>query len=215
MTQLEQLDSLHPDLIAGFLSTGKGDGIPEEIQLFLKQLQWAAEIYEFERNVGRAARKLRARIAAEQKINLEVRTCMARVYAAINYFNVDSNTAVKVWESNYADKFEDLAKLCAVKGDYKIQQKCYQAALECRRRAAAMTESERDLGIVFLISPTITAEQLGYSKKSLKEIADKHNRGFYLDLIEGLPVDRAEKRRLLRDADIEEAEYEDLTDTTP
>ena len=38
------------------------------------------------------------------------------------------------------------------------------------------------------------------------EIAAKHNRGFYINLIENLPLEKAEKKRLLRDADIEDAE---------
>lgn len=159
-----------------------------------------------------AAKQLRQRINAQQQINVDERTCKARIYAAINYFNIDNNVSIKVWESNYADKYEDLAKLCAAAGDYKTQGKCYAAALECRRRAAEIAEADRNLGIVFLISPELTPEDLGYSKASLKEIASKHNKGFYLNLIENLPIEKAEKKRLLRDADIEEAEYEELNE---
>lgn len=56
MTRLDTLDKIHPDLISAFLTTGKCDGIPADVQLFLKQLQWAAEIYEYERNITRAAK---------------------------------------------------------------------------------------------------------------------------------------------------------------
>lgn len=212
MTQLDTLDKIHPDMISAFLTSGKCDGIPVEVQLFLKQLQWAAEIYEYERNITRAAKQLRQRINAQQQINIDDRTCKARIYAAINYFNIDNNVSIKVWESNYADKYEDLAKLCAAAGDYKTQGKCYSAALECRRRASQIAEADRDLGIVFLISPELTPEDLGYSKASLKEIATKHNQGFYLNLIDNLPIEKAEKKRLLRDADIQEAEYEELNE---
>ena len=59
MTRLDTLDKIHPDLISAFLTTGKCDGIPADVQLFLKQLQWAAEIYEYERNITRAAKQLR------------------------------------------------------------------------------------------------------------------------------------------------------------
>ena len=128
MTQLDTLDKIHPDLISEFLTTGRCSGIPEDIQKFLKQLQWAAEIFEYERNITRAAKMLRQRINATQQINIDERTCKARIYAAINYFNIDNNVSIKVWESNYADKYEDLAKLCAVRGDYKTQEKCYNAA---------------------------------------------------------------------------------------
>lgn len=212
MRQLEAVDKLHPDLIADFLSTGKSAGIPRDVQLFLKQLQWAAEVYEYERNISRAAKKLRQRIAGEQGVALDERTCKARIYAAINYFNIDNNVPAKVWESNYADKFEDLAKLCVLAGDNKTASKCYERALGCRRRAAEIAEADRDLGIVFLISPELRPEDLGYTKASLKEIAAKHNQGFYLNLIESLPIERVEKKRLLRDADITEAEYEEINE---
>ena len=195
MKQLEVLDHLHPDIIASFLTTGKSAGIPADVQVFLKQLQWAAEVYEYERNISRASRQLRQRIAAEQGIALDERTCKARIYAAINYFNIDNNVSVKVWENNYADKYEDLAKLCILSGDNKTASKCYARALDCRRRAAELRP-----------------EDLGYTKASLKEIAAKHNRGFYLNLIDNLPIESQEKKRLLRDADIEEAEYEEINE---
>ena len=212
MNKLDTLDKIHPDLISAFLTTVKCDGIAPDVQIFLKQLQWAAEIYEYERNITRAAKQLRQRINAQQQINIDERTCKARIYAAINYFSIDNNVSIKVWESNYADKYEDLAKLCAAAEDYKTMGKCYSAALECRRRASEIAEADRDLGIVFLISPELSSEDLGYSKASLKEIAAKHNKGFYLNLIDSLPIEKVEKKRLLRDADIQEAEYEELNE---
>lgn len=212
MNKLDTLDKIHPDLISAFLTTGKCDGIAPDVQIFLKQLQWAAEIYEYERNITRAAKQLRQRINAQQQINIDERTCKARIYAAINYFSIDNNVSIKVWESNYADKYEDLAKLCAAAEDYKTMGKCYSAALECRCRASEIAEADRDLGIVFLISPELSSEDLGYSKASLKEIAAKHNKGFYLNLIDSLPIEKVEKKRLLRDADIQEVEYEELNE---
>ncbi len=213
MTLTDKLDKLHPDLIATFLATGKCDGIPEEVQLFLKQIQWAAEIYEYERNISRAAKTLRKRIIAMQHVKIDVRTCRARIYEAINYFSIDNNVSSKVWEDSYADKFEDLAKLCAAKGDYKTQKDCYNQALECRRRASQIAEASTDMGVVFLFSKDLTAEQLGYTSENLKKIASKYNEGFYLNMINSLPVDKDEKKRLLRDADIQEAEIvNDITE---
>ena len=210
MSYLDSLDKIHPDLISAFLTTRKCDGIPEDVQKFLKQLQWAAEIYEYERNITRAAKQLRVRINAQQHINLEERTCKARIYAAINYFSIDNNVSIKVWESNFADKYEDLAKMAAIRRDYKTQKDCYAAALECRRRASEIANADRDLGIVFLITPDITPEEMGFSNKSLKAIAKKHNEGFYIKLIDSLPVEMGEKKRLLRDADIQDIECEEM-----
>ena len=205
-SEIEKLDSIHPDLISTFLTNGDCDGIPQDIKLFLQQLQWSAEIFEYERNITRAAKKLRLRINAEQHIKIEERTCMPRIYQSINYFQVDCNVPIKVWESNFANKYEDLGKLCALNRDYKGMKACYDAALECRRRSSEIAEADRDLGVTFIISPNITAEELGFSKKNLKEIAAKHNQGFYHTLIDSLPIETKEKRRLMRDADIQEAE---------
>lgn len=205
-SEIEKLDSIHSDLISAFLTTGNSDSIPEDVKLFLKQLQWAAEIFETERNITRAAKILRLRINAQQKIKIEDRTCMARIYQAINYFQVDCNVPIKVWEANFANKYEDLAKLCAQQRDYKSMKSCYDASLECRRRSSEIASADRDLGVTFLISPDLTVEELGFSKKNLKEIAAKHNKGFYITLIDGLPIENKEKKRLLRDADIQDAE---------
>ena len=212
-SDLEKLESVHPDLITTFLTTGEGEGIPKDVQIFLKQRQWASEIYEFERKIPRGAKKLRVRIAAEQHLTLDVRTCMSRINQAIGYFNVDCNVGIKVWENDFANKYEDLAKLCSAKRDYKMQKACMDQALECRRRASEMAEADRDLGVVFIISPEVPPEELGFQKKNLKEIAAKHNKGFYVSLIDGLPIESVEKKRLLRDADIEEAEMlEEVSD---
>lgn len=210
MNNLQRIEEIHPDLISQFLATGECDSIPRDIQLFLQQLSWAMEIFEHERNITRAARKLQHRINAEQHAKIELRTCQARIYEAINYFAVDNNVPIKVWENQYANQFENLAKLCAVAGDYKTQGKCYERALECRRRAAEIAEADRDLGVIFLISPELTPEEMGFSKKSLKEIAAKHNKGFYITLIDSLPIENIEKKRLLRESDIEYAEFEEI-----
>jgi len=66
MTQLDRIEQIHPDLISQFFATGKCDAIPQELQKFLEQLQWAMEIYEHERSITRAARKLQQRINANQ-----------------------------------------------------------------------------------------------------------------------------------------------------
>ena len=66
MTKLDILDKIHPDLITSFLISGESNGIPDDVQLFLKQLQWAAEIYEHERNITRAAKQLKTRISLQQ-----------------------------------------------------------------------------------------------------------------------------------------------------
>lgn len=73
-------------------------------------------------------------------------------------------------------------------------------------QASEAADKESNWAPVFLISTDISPEQLGFKKRSLKEIAKKHNDGFYLKLIDNLPTDDEEKIRLKRDANIEDAE---------
>ena len=209
MNYLEAIGKYHPEVIHHFLQTGESKGIPDEIQLFLKQLQWAAEIYEYERNISRCAGSLRLRIMALQGKDVDLRTCKARIYSAIAYFNIDNNVSVKVWETDFADKYEDLAKLAVSSDEYKTAKACLDAARQCRLRASEAAEKEKDWIPVFLLSNDISLQQLGFQKRSLKEIARKSNDGYYIKLIESLPVEEDEKRRLLRDANIEDVEVMD------
>lgn len=206
MNYLDTIERLHPDIVHHFLQTGECQGIPEEVQFFLKQLQWAAEIYEYERNITRAARMLHTRILAMQQKDIDVRTCKARIYSAISYFNMDNNVATKMWETDFANKYEDLAKLAIAADEYKTAKACTDAAHECRIRASEAADKESSWAPVFLISSDITLEQLGLKKRSLKEIARKNNDGYYLNLIDNLPIEQEEKKRLFRDANIEDAE---------
>lgn len=206
-TYMEQIGELHPDLIAAFFATGECEAIPEKLRQFMQQLQWAVEIFETERSITRCATKLRQRVAAEQKgVKMEQRTAIARVYQALDFFHVDQNVPIKVWEAIYADQFEKIAQFAALKGDLKTQAKATERALECRRRAAEIADTDRSLGVTMLFHGDITPELMGLEKKSLKEIARKDNDGEYLKIINQLPLESLEKKRILRDADIQEAE---------
>lgn len=205
MSRIDDIMELHPDLISGFLATGKSDAIPMELQLFLQQLQWAIEIFEHERSIHRCARELVKRVAALQHVMMEERTAKARIYEALNFFHVDQNVPVKMWESIYADQFEKIAQYAALKGDLKSQVKATEHALECRRRAAEIADNDRSLGIWQLFGTEVTPEMLGYENQDLKMIARKNREGAYT-IIKSLPIETADRKRLLRDADIEEAQ---------
>lgn len=210
-SRISQIEALHPDLIAAYLATGKSDAIPLELQLFLQQLQWAVEIYEHERSITRCASKLRERIAATQHVRIETRTAIARIYEALNFFHVDQNVPIKIWEALYADQFEKIAMLAAVSGDLKTQSKATERALECRRRAADIADSDRTLGVQMLISPDVTPDLLGYQAQDMKLIARKNRDGAYT-IISGLPVEKEDKQRLYADAGVDVSNYEEIPD---
>lgn len=209
---VQRLDELHPDLIAAFLATGQCDAIPMELRLFIQQLQWAMEIFDHERSIRRCASKLRQRVAAVQQVSMEQRTAIARVYEALNFFHVDQNVPIKVWESLYADQFEKIAQMAALKGDLKTQSKATERALECRRRAADIGDTDRSLGIRMYFDSKLTPELLGLENQNLRKIAQKDSQGVYLQMIDQLPIEREEKNRLLLDAGIGKDELEVMSD---
>ncbi len=208
MKYLQTIETLHPDIIRDFLQTGNSSAIPVEVQHFIFQMQWAAEIWEHERNITRAARKLAERTFAIQKEVISLQTAKSRIYAAITYFDIDSNVPQQVWDRDTANKMEDLAKLAIKLDKVDTAKQCLIEANDLRRRAND-TEQTNGRPIVFLMSPDVDIESLGFKKKNLKEIARKASDGFYVKLITSLDVDKEEKKRLMRDAEVQDVEFEE------
>ena len=59
------------------------------------------------------------------------------------------------------------------------RRKCYNAALECRRRASEIAEADRDLGIVFLISPNLTPEISAFRRNQSRRLHVRTMRDLY------------------------------------
>lgn len=209
MSNLARIETLHPDIIDHFIETGASAAIPQELQQFIKQLSWAVEIHEYEKNLSRASRELKRRIKATQNITLSERACRERIYDALNYFQVDNNVSNKFWYLDAADKFEDLAKLAIAQDKLTEAGRFKDKALQYRLAANTEMSLEDFAPPIFLISDKMTLEDLGLDKKNLKEIARKDSDGYYVKLITQLPIEKDEKNKLLKDANIEDAEIID------
>lgn len=207
MTAIERLNTLHPDIINNYLEVGESSAIPKDLQLYIMQISWAAEIWQHERNITRAAVKLKQRVFSTQGIRITERNCRERINDALNFFTVDSNVSQEVWDLHAADRIADYGKIAALKGDIKTALQCEKDANFYRQRAsnAAKTGTKK---ITFLLNKTLKADDLGFEDKNMKEIARKHNEGFYIKLISGLPIDTPDKKRLFADADI--TDYEEI-----
>ncbi|WP_372648254.1 hypothetical protein [Draconibacterium sp.] len=213
-TMLSRVEQLHPDIITDFLDTGRSEGIPRELQLYIQQLQWCIEIreVEHERSINRAAQKLRTRIMAVQKIRLSIPACKKRISEALSYFSVDLNVPQKVWDLDSADKLIDLQKLAVKAGDFKLARQLELDANKLRKQAAAVLSDEDFEPHVFLMDPKITGADLGFEEENLKEIAAKCNDGFYVKLITDLPIEKDEKKKLFSDADVQDVDFEEVSE---
>lgn len=209
MKHFDILSKLDPDVIAHFLETGSSSGIPEDTQRWIKEIQISYEVYNGvndtrgERNISKAAVEVRKRIIAELKVNkISVRTCQERIYDAIRYFHVDNSIPDRVWNTDFANKYEELSTKAEKGEDYRTAKACLDAARECRERAREAAGLDAEFAPVFLISNDISIIDAGFKSKNLKEIARKHLDGFYLKLIDDLPTDKENKERLKIDANL-------------
>lgn len=209
MNALQRLNTLHPDIISDFLEVGESSAIPKDVQLFIMQISWANEIYTYERNITRAAKKLKHRILSTQGVRLSERACRERINDALNFFYVDSNVSSAAWDMQTADRLQDYAKLEALNNNGKAAGHLEERANFYRQRATAESQNTGSKVINFLISKDIKDSDLGFTSKSLKEIAKKANEGYYIGLINGLPIEKEQKKALFRDADI--VDYEEIT----
>ena len=73
--------------------------------------------------------------------------------------------------SIFADKYLDLAKLCIAKGKEETALKCIEKAHQARTNAENRIKPEDLKAPVYIISPQIKPEDLGYEKGNLHKIA--------------------------------------------
>lgn len=210
MTHFEILSKLDPGIIAHFIETGTSEGIPPETQQWLQEISMAYEEYDKNRNISKAAEALKVRIAAKFRKKISIRTCQERIYAALEYFHVDNIVSDKVWYIDFANKYEDDAKAAIEAEDFRSAYLFRKAAEECREKSSIAASLDTDFVPIFLLSPNISLIDLGFESKNLKEIARKNNEGYYLNLINSLPIEQAEKKRLRIDANLPETPYEEI-----
>ena len=217
MNYLERIETLHPDIIESFLETGVSKAIPEDLQILIKQMSWAVEIWETERNITRAAKQLKIRIRMNQGITIGLMACKQRINDSMLYFNINNTVSNKYWYMDAANKFEDLIKLAVLNDKYNEAGRFLEKATEYRIKANSELSLSDMQPPMFLISDKMTLEEMGFEKKSLKEIARKHNEGFYLQMITSLPnATKKDKKGLLYDAGIEDAKIiEELDNDGP
>ncbi|MDR1716905.1 MAG: hypothetical protein LBS20_13795 [Prevotella sp.] len=210
MTHFEILSKLDPAVISHFLETGESEGIPPETQQWLQEISMAYQEYDKNRNISKAAESLKVRIVARFKKKISLRTCQERIYSAIEYFHVDNPVSDKVWYIDFANKYEEDAEKAIFAEDFRAAYMFRKAAEECREKSSIAASLDADFVPIFIISPDKSLLDIGFESRNVKEIARKHNEGYYLNLINALPTDQENKKRLLRDAGVTDVDYEEL-----
>lgn len=204
-SNLARLEKIDPLVIQEYRRTGISLAIPEDLQQYIKEISDAFEVSKYEGSVTRAAKKI-----CERNPSLTLPTAKRRYYDAITYFHVNNNVANEVWNHFYADKFEDLAKLCIAKGKEEAAGRFFAKAHELRTVDPDTINPEDLKPPVFIITDKLSPEDLGYENKNLQEIASKATQGKYAEMISSLPIEKEEKEKLYKDAGIEDVDFEEM-----
>jgi hypothetical protein len=202
MTSLEKLEKLDPELLIHYRQTGESSALSPELKIFVDQLSAAFEIHSQLNSVTRAAKELMIRRPDIKTIHHAKR----RIYEAIQFFHVDNNVSNDVWDDFYADYYDRLVLLCIADNRFEAAGRYIKEAHSLRTRKETRINPEDLQGPTLIVGYKIKAEDLGFVKTSLLDIATKAKNGKYIDMIDNLPISDKEKKQILHDADIEDAE---------
>lgn len=205
-TMLERFRTLDPALIDSYRRTGKTSAIPAELQEYVDHVSSVpAIVHKTGAVMSRVVRELQVLFPM-----LPFGTARDRYYDAMNIFHVDDTISAEAWDNYYADKMEDLARLCIATDKYDTAKRCFEKAHEFRTKATERIDPDKIHMPIFIISNKIKASDLGYVKESLHEIASKAEKGEYIKLISTLPTTTTEKTRIAKDAGITDVNFEEV-----
>lgn len=199
--RLALLESYKADDIQYFLAQRKSDVIPVDMQEYILQLDSMSRLFHYHKhNYSRAVECLRKEWP---QLTIAQARCIYR--DALEYFYQDDGISSRAWDLKYADAYDDLARL-AIKSDKLATAKAALDKAHELRTKQREQESHQWQPPIYLVNINVRPEDLGYQSQRLMDIAKRAEDAQYKELILGLETTEAEKKRLLADANIPDAE---------
>ena len=199
--RLALLESYKADDIQYFLAQRKSDVIPVDMQDYILQLDSMSRLFHYHKhNYSRAVECLRKEWP---QLTIAQARCIYR--DALEYFYQDDGISARAWDLKYADAYDDLARL-AIKSDKLATAKAALDKAHELRTKQREQESQKWQPPIYLVNINVRPEDLGYQSQRLMDIAKRAEDAQYKELILGLETTEAEKKRLLADANITDAE---------
>lgn len=199
--RLALLESYKADDIQYFLAQRKSDVIPVDMQDYILQLDSMSRLFHYHKhNYSRAVECLRKEWP---QLTIAQARCIYR--DALEYFYQDDGISARAWDLKYADAYDDLARL-AIKSDKLATAKAALDKAHELRTKQREQESHQWQPPIYLVNINVRPEDLGYQSQKLMDIARRAEDAQYKELILGLETTEAEKKRLLADANIPDAD---------
>lgn len=199
--RLALLEGYKADDIQYFLAQRKSDVIPVDMQDYILQLDSMSRLFHYHKhNYSRAVECLRKEWP---QLTIAQARCIYR--DALEYFYQDDGISARAWDLKYADAYDDLARL-AIKSDKLATAKAALDKAHELRTKQREQESHQWQPPIYLVNINVRPEDLGYQSQRLMDIARRAEDAQYKELILGLETTEAEKKRLLADANIPDAD---------
>lgn len=199
--RLALLESYKADDIQYFLAQRKSDVIPVDMQDYILQLDSMSRLFHYHKhNYSRAVECLR-----KEWPHLTIAQARCIYRDALEYFYQDDGISARAWDLKYADAYDDLARL-AIKSDKLATAKAALDKAHELRTKQREQESHQWQPPIYLVNINVRPEDLGYQSQRLMDIAKRAEDAQYKELILGLETTEAEKKRLLADANIPDAD---------
>lgn len=199
--RLALLESYKADDIQYFLAQRKSDVIPVDMQDYILQLDSMSRLFHYHKhNYSRAVECLR-----KEWPHLTIAQARCIYRDALEYFYQDDGISAHAWDLKYADAYDDLARL-AIKSDKLATAKAALDKAHELRTKQREQESHQWQPPIYLVNINVRPEDLGYQSQRLMDIAKRAEDAQYKELILGLETTEAEKKRLLADANIPDAD---------
>lgn len=181
--------------LQGLIERGQVHNLPEKVVKYYEQIDFIRCLYnkyESKSFIINAVALAWPKLSKYQATQLYFET--------LNFFNLDNTVKVEAWANIYADRLDNMARICHEINDFETERRCIMDAAQLRGvgkdKPNQVPDELLDRRPVFY---TTRIEDLGIEK------ANRNNLGA---LIDNLDVTERDKTRLKRDAMIEDVPFD-------
>jgi len=185
--------------LQGLIERGETKNLPEKVVQFYEQIDFIRCLYnkyESKSYIINAVVIQWPRISKYQATNL--------YYETLNFFNLDNQVKVEAWANIYADRLDNMARLCFELNDFETARRLTMDAAELRGvgkdKPNQIPDELLDRRPIF---QTMRPEDIGMTRANRNELAS---------LIDNLDITERQKTSVKRDAMIEDVPFELMDD---
>ncbi len=181
--------------LQGLIERGETKNLPEKVVNFYEQIDFIRCMYnKYE------SKSFIINAVVTQFPLLSKYQATQLYYETLNFFNLDNQVKVEAWANIYADRLDNMARICYELNDFETARRLTMDAAQLRGvgkdKPNQIPEELLDRRPIF---QTTRIEELGLKKENRNELAA---------WIDNLDITERQKTRVKRDAMIEEVPFE-------